>query len=59
MALNWQYTGDLCDSKPHGEGILTFRDGKYVGLFVNGLKCGQGKITYRSGDYLTGEWKND
>jgi len=40
------YVGERENSRYHGQGTLTFRDGdKYVGRFYHGKKHGQGTYT--------------
>ena len=44
------YVGERENSRYHGQGTLTFRDGdKYVGEFKEGKKHGQGTYTWREG----------
>ena len=54
------YVGKRENSRYHGQGTLTFRDGdKYVGEFKEGKKHGQGTWTYYDGSKYVGEWKNN
>ena len=53
------YVGKYKDGEFHGQGTLTFPDGrKYVGGFKEGLKNGKGTMTYRNGDKYVGGWKD-
>jgi len=53
-----KYIGEWKDSKPHGQGALTYADGSqtYVGDWRGGLRHGQGTFTYLDGRKYIGEW---
>ena len=54
------YVGEEIDGKRHGQGTVTYSNGKkYVGGFKNGKKHGQGTITWSDGEKYEGEWKDD
>lgn len=56
----FEYSGDLVDGKPHGQGVAVWEDGsRYVGRFVNGRMSGKGTKTWPSGSKYTGDWAND
>lgn len=56
----YEYTGDLVNGKPHGQGVAIYEDGaKYVGGFANGRKSGKGTQTWPSGSKYTGDWADD
>ena len=53
------YVGEGIDGKRHGQGTVTYSNGKkYVGEFKNGKKHGQGTETYPNGSKYVGEFKN-
>ena len=53
-----KYEGEMKDGRFHGQGKLTFADGReYIGEFKNGLRNGQGTLTTHDGDRYEGEWK--
>ena len=53
------YVGEEIDGKRHGQGTVTYSNGKkYVGEFKNGKKHGQGTETYPNGSKYVGEFKN-
>ena len=53
------YVGDLKDGKRHGQGTLTFSDGrKYEGEYRDDKRHGQGTETYSDGSSYEGEWKD-
>ena len=53
------YVGEEIDGKRHGQGTVTYSNGKkYVGEFKNGKKHGQGTQTWTSGDKYVGEFKD-
>ena len=53
------YVGERENSRYHGQGTLTFRDGdKYVGEFKEGKKHGQGTYTWSDGSKYVGEYKD-
>ena len=54
------YVGEGKDGKRHGQGTVTYSNGKkYVGEFKNGKKHGQGTFTWSDGEKYEGEWKDD
>ncbi len=54
------YVGEEIDGKRHGQGTVTYSNGKkYVGEFKNGKKHGQGTQTWSDGEKYEGEWKDD
>ncbi len=53
------YVGEEIDGKRHGQGTVTYSNGKkYVGEFKNGKKHGQGTQTWSDGDKYVGEHKD-
>ena len=53
------YVGEKIDGKRHGQGTVTYSNGKkYVGEFKNGKKHGQGTQTWSDGDKYEGEHKD-
>ena len=53
------YVGEEIDGKRHGQGTVTYSNGKkYVGEFKNGKKHGQGTQTWSDGDKYEGEHKD-
>ena len=53
------YVGEEIDGKRHGQGTVTYSNGKkYVGEFKNGKKHGQGTFTWSDGEKYEGEWKD-
>ena len=53
------YVGEGKDGKRHGQGSVTYSNGKkYVGEFKNGKKHGQGTQTWSNGKKYVGEFKN-
>ena len=53
------YVGEGIDGKRHGQGTVTYSNGKkYVGEFKNGKKHGQGTQTWSDGDKYEGEHKD-
>ena len=53
------YVGEGKDGKRHGQGTVTYSNGKkYVGEFKNGKKHGQGTQTWSDGDKYVGEHKD-
>ncbi len=69
-----QYTGELKDGLPHGEGVWVLATGssslsysgisssgeqRYEGQWVDGNKHGQGRMVMPSGVVQTGLWEND
>ena len=56
----WNYTGEVCDGVPHGQGTVTFPDGSmYFGEYRKGKHHGQGTLTSSDGSKYVGEWKDD
>ncbi|NLZ27416.1 MAG: hypothetical protein GX887_00445 [Firmicutes bacterium] len=54
------YTGFVKNGKPHGEGILLYKDGgKYTGEFKSGKRSGQGEMVEADGSVYVGTYKND
>lgn len=69
------YTGDMLQGKPHGYGTLEyssqtkyeigmpsgswFKATKYMGYWVNGIRCGQGTFTFANGVQYEGVWNSD
>ena len=54
-----KYRGKIKNFKPHGQGIITYTDGReYVGELSGGTRNGQGKYTFKDGFGYEGEWKN-
>ena len=55
-----KYVGGYKDGKFHGQGTVTFADGrKYVGEFKGGHFNGQGTYTFPDGGQYVGEFKDD
>jgi len=55
-----EYSGALKDGKPHGQGTLTWPDGKkYIGEFRDGERHGLGETTWPDGQKYVGEWQSD
>jgi len=53
------YVGEEIDGKRHGQGTVTYSNGKkYVGEFKNGKRNGQGTMTYSDGRKYVGGVKN-
>ena len=53
------YVGEGKDGKRHGQGTVTYSNGKkYVGEFKNGKRNGQGTMTYSDGRKYVGGVKN-
>ena len=53
------YVGEEIDGKRHGQGTVTYSNGKkYVGEFKNGKIHGQGTQTWSNGKKYVGEFKN-
>lgn len=53
------YEGEFKDSKPHGQGKMTYSSGAiYEGEFKNGKPNGQGKLTFTTGDFYEGSFEN-
>ena len=53
-----KYEGEWKDGKMHGQGKLSFLDGrKYEGEWKNGNEHGQGTKTYNDGGKYEGEWR--
>ena len=53
------YVGERENSRYHGQGTLTFRDGdKYMGEWKNGERHGQGTYTWSDGSKYVGEYKD-
>ena len=51
------YVGEKKDGERHGQGTVTYADGKkYVGQFENGRKHGEGTQTWSNGKKYVGEW---
>ena len=54
------YVGEGKDGKRHGQGTVTYSNGKkYVGEFKNGKKHGQGTQTWSDGDKYVGGFKEN
>ena len=50
-----QYTGDVRDGKPEGQGTVFFKDGgRYEGEFKAGKKDGQGFLFFKTGSRYEG-----
>jgi hypothetical protein len=62
IGLKGSYTGEYKNNAYHGQGVLSIRDLRYEGEFVNGKRHGYGTETLGSGyekkTYL-GKWKDD
>ena len=53
------YFGEWKDSKKHGQGEVTYKDGgTYEGEWKDGKMHGQGKETWTNGRTYEGEWKD-
>ncbi|CUG90827.1 phosphatidylinositol-4-phosphate 5-kinase, putative [Bodo saltans] len=54
----FEYYGGMCvNGRPHGEGRLTYKDGKvYQGEFSNGQRHGRGSLQHVNGDVYEGEF---
>ncbi len=61
--ISWNggnYTGELKDDIPHGEGEWEHPNGeRYIGNWQEGKRYGQGVITLANGDRYEGEFKDD
>ncbi len=55
---NWEYTGEIFDGKPNGNGILISPFEKYSGEFRDGKMDGQITHTYDKGKKRVGEFRN-
>ncbi len=55
---NWEYTGEIFDGKPNGNGRLTSPFEKYSGEFKDGKMHGQITHTFDKGKKRAGEFKN-
>lgn len=54
------YTGFVKNGKPHGEGVLLYKDGgKYTGEFKSGKRSGHGEMVEADGSVYVGTYKND
>ena len=52
------YVGEKKDGERHGQGTVTYADGKkYEGQFSKGRKHGEGTQTWSDGRKYVGEWK--
>jgi hypothetical protein len=50
-----QYTGEVRDGKPEGQGTVFFKDGgRYEGEFKAGKKDGQGFLFFKTGSRYEG-----
>ncbi len=57
---NWpggRYDGQLSDSMPQGQGVLTLGDARFDGAFQNGKPNGRGVLTNTSGVF-DGAWRD-
>jgi len=53
------YTGELINDKPHGQGELTLPNGStYSGFWKNGKPNGKGKLKKSDGEIYEGDFKN-
>ncbi|NQY73633.1 MAG: hypothetical protein HRT90_02610 [Candidatus Margulisbacteria bacterium] len=53
-----EYNGKLKNNKPHGNGKMTYPDGRvYDGNWKDGEHHGKGKMTYSDGKVYDGKWK--
>ena len=51
------YEGQKIGTRPHGEGVLRYRNGtEYHGSFQNGKFEGKGRLVFPSGTYIEGQW---
>ena len=55
---DWEYTGEIFDGKPNGNGELISPFEKYSGEFKNGKMHGQMTHIYENGKKRVGEFKN-
>ena len=55
---NWEYTGEIVNGKPNGNGVLISPFEKYSGEFKDGKMHGQMTHTYENGKKRVGEFKN-
>ena len=54
------YVGEKKDGERHGQGTVTYADGKkYEGQFSKGRKHGEGTQTWSDGRKYVGEWKKN
>lgn len=50
MLAGKHYEGELKSGKSHGQGKMTFEDGRYfVGTFVEGIRSGKGLMVWPDG----------
>ena len=56
--FRYNYKGQFKDGNFHGQGTMTWDDGKYVGEFKDGDYNGQGTRTWNNGANYVGEWKD-
>jgi len=54
---NWEYTGEISEGKPNGNGVLISPFEKYSGGFNNGKMHGQITHTYKNGKKRVGEFR--
>jgi len=52
-----RYDGDIANSEPNGQGVLTLKNARYDGEFRNGKPNGLGVITSQRGVFK-GTWKD-
>lgn len=50
------YVGELKNGLPHGFGVLTDDEKRYIGEFQEGLQCGKGKLYYNNQLIYKGEF---
>lgn len=60
LMISAQYTGDIVDGYPHGEGECIYSDGcQYVGQWRKSFRNGFGKYRSSNGDEYDGKWVAD
>ncbi|AFZ79523.1 hypothetical protein BEWA_023720 [Theileria equi strain WA] len=58
-SIDGQYTGGICDNKPHGYGIYTRDRSEYRGMWKNGLQHGEGVyLDLDDPNFKRGVWCN-
>ena len=54
------FTGIIVQGKPHGQGSMTYADGRtYIGEWKHGRWNGHGKTTFSNGDVYRGQYEMD
>ena len=53
-----EYSGQVSDGRPHGQGTLNYHGWSYMGSFHNGKLHGLGTLRSPSGFEFRGHWEN-